>query len=387
MIPAGRHIKLKLFLILLLPCLSVFSDPTQTERKFEQVQIPSSWKSTIHDVDVAASSIRRGTTAVIAYSPGGRPIYQVAYGEKRDFHRQANYQSATGANDPRFFANKPEGTPPVVMILGPVHGQEIENVVGTLNLLYVAETGRDYRGKEWTRLKENIDRCRLLVVPLANPDGRARCPYDCFIGVPVDEMTRVGQGTRKDGTLYGWPGAKAVHPMQGDVGFLGAYFDNNGINLMHDDFFNPMSKTTQALFQIAREEAPDYMLLLHSHENAPAILETSYVPMYCKKVESKFAERLMERYRQAGLPAGSPPMPSVDGETYPPPSFNLTSALHHVCGGVASVFECCHGLQGENAVQATQDQILDIELILFDELLQFAVETPRPEKGIGAAEH
>ena len=31
-----------------------------------------------------------------------------------------------------------------------------------------------------------------------------------------------GQGTRRDGSLYGWPGCKAVHPMTGDVGIFGA---------------------------------------------------------------------------------------------------------------------------------------------------------------------
>lgn len=370
---------------LLVPLWCCYSNPAKTERRFEQAMIPSFWKSTLQDVKDSISSIERGETQVIARTPGGRPVYLVSYGEKRDFHRQANFQSATGARDPKYYANKPEGTPPIVFVLGPPHGQEIENLVGTLNLIRVAETGKDWRGKEWPRLKENIERCRLLIVPLANPDGRARCPYDSFIGIPEDEMTRVGQGTRKDGTLYGWPGAKAVHPMKGDVGFLGAYFDDKGINLMHDDFFDPMSNVTKALLKTAREEAPDYILNMHSHENAPAVLETDFVPRYCKEIEAQFADRLMKRYRQEGLPAGSPPTPSIDGETYPPPSFNLSSALHHTCGGVSFVFECCHGLVGKNAAKATHNQILDIQLILFDELLQFAVEAPRPEMAMDAA--
>jgi hypothetical protein len=86
----------------------------------------------------------------------------------------------------------------------------------------------------------------------------------------------------------------------------------------------------------------------------------------------------MERYREAGLPAGKAPEPSEDGESYPPPSFNLTSALHHVCGGLSMLFECPHGLQESQYLQVSHDQILDLELILYEELLAFAVETPRP---------
>jgi hypothetical protein len=216
-------------------------------------------------------------------------------------------------------------------------------------------------------------------VPLSNPDGRARCPYDSFVGIPVEEMTRVGQGTRKNGSLYGWPAAKQRHPMKGDVGLLGAYFNDDGINLMHDEFFAPMAEETQALLDVARKEAPDYIINLHSHGSAPMIVRTSYVPRYCKEAEARFAQRLAERYRRAGLPAGEPPVPSEDGVEYPPPSFNLTSALHHVCGTVSMVFECPHGVREDIYPQVTHDQILDIELILFEELLRFALETPRPE--------
>ncbi len=68
--------------------------------------------------------------------------------------------------------------------------------------------------------------------------GVKRCPYDSFVGLPTEIMTKYGQGTRKDGSLYGWPGAKAVHPMKGDVKILGAYFNDDGINPMHDDCFS-----------------------------------------------------------------------------------------------------------------------------------------------------
>lgn len=363
-----------------------FTGPTDTvgvaalERRFVQTKLPPFWKGRVEDVEEAVANVKRGEARVIARSPGERPMQLVAYGPKTAFDRQANYGSAVAAGDPGFYARKPDGTPPIVFIIGPPHGQETEGIVGLVNLLAVAERGKDLREKEWPQLKESLDRCRLLIVPLSNPDGRARCPYDSFAGLPVEEMTRVGQGTRKDGSLYGWPGAKRVHPMKGDVGLLGAYFNDDGINLMHDDFFEPMAEETKALLRVAREEAPDYIVNLHSHASPPMMVPTSYVPRYCKEIEARFAERLMERYRKAGLPAAKPPVPSEDGRDYPPPSFNLTSALHHVCGGVSMVFECPHGVKETRYPQVTHEQILDIELILFEELLRFALETPRPQK-------
>src|SRR5262249_60026180 len=173
------------------------------------------------------------------------------------------------------------GTRPVVLLIGPPHGQEMEGIVGLVNLLRVAETGKDWRGREWTQLRANLDRWRALIVALSNPDGRARCRYDSFVGIPVDEMTRIGQGTRPDGTNWGWPGVKQRHPMRADGGCLGAYFNDDGINLMHDEFSVPMAAETRALLRLAREEAPDYILNLHSHGVLPEILPTAYVPRTC----------------------------------------------------------------------------------------------------------
>ena len=139
-------------------------------------EAPVFWKGRVADIEAAVGAVKRGKTEIIARSPGGRPVYLAGYGVRADFQRQANYGSAVAAGDPGFYARKPAGSPPVVYIVGPVHGQEVEGMVGLVNLLRVAETGKDLRGKEWPRLRENFDRCRVLIVPLGNPDGRARCP-------------------------------------------------------------------------------------------------------------------------------------------------------------------------------------------------------------------
>ena len=342
----------------------------------QPTNLPDFWKSTLDDIDAEIAAVKKGEAQVIATSPGGLPVYLVAYGEKDNFESQANYNSAVAARNLAAYARK-DSLKPVVFFLGPVHGQEIENIVGMVNLLHVLETGQDYRGKAWPGLVNKARQCRILIIPCGNPDGRRRCPYDSFVGLPTKTMTKYGQGTRKDGSLYGWPGAKAVHPMQGDVGILGAYFNDNGINPMHDDFFAPMAKETKAILHVARTEAPDMVVSLHSHENKPVILQASYEPMFMKKRITELSENVRARFEAENLPYGSIQQPQLEDETFPPRKyFNLTSALHHICGAMAFTFECSHGSVSENMPnpELTHKDILDVQLNLFDVMLDYALE-------------
>jgi len=340
------------------------------------MEVPSFWKGRVEDVKEGVDAVSKGKVEVIAKSPGGRKIYLVSYGERDDFESQANYNSACGARNPVYYAHKTGKTKPVIFFLGPVHGQETEGIAGLVNLIHIAETGKDLRGKAWEDLAENISKCRVLIMPCGNPDGRARCPLDSFVGESRDTMAHYGQGSSKDGTDYGWPGTKRLHPMKGDVDFLGAYFNDDGINMMHDEFFNPMAEETKAIMRIAQMEAPDYIPVLHSHGNAPAVLQAAYVPRYIKEKIREFSHQLADRYESVGLPKHKLRPPEEDGANFPPPAFNLTSAVHHVCGGMSFTFECPHGLKESVYAQVNHDQILDIQLILYDELLKFALAHP-----------
>ena len=374
---------LKKFLFLLLVfVLSVYSgckaqknggvaDPSNP------TDLPIFWKNSLKDIDNQIEKVNIGQIKTIAVSPGGLPVYSVTYGEKDNLQSRANYNSAVAAGNPAFYARKDKNTKPVVFFLGPVHGQEIENIVGLVNLIQVAETGKDYRGKAWPELKKKIEKCRVIIIPCDNPDGRKRCPYDSFVGLPTKTMTKYGQGTRKDGTLWGWPGAKSVHPMQGDVDILGAYFNDNGINPMHDDFFAPMSEETRAILDIARSEAPDMTVSLHSHENLPVVLQSSYVPMFMKKRITDFSKQVKKRYEDENLPYGRIVEPFIEDEQAPVRKyFNLTSALFHISGTMSFTFECCHGSVSERRPkpQVDHESILDIELLLFDEMLNYVLE-------------
>lgn len=340
--------------------------------------LPTFWKSQLTDVDAAVKQVKKGAVSTLTRSAGKRDIPLVAYGTRPDRKSQANYNSACGGIDPASYARKDGTQAPVVLLLGPVHGGELEGIVGLVNLLQVAETGRDCRGQAWKELAENLARCRVLIVPTGNPDGRARCPFDSWVGQELSTCERVEMGVKPDGQSYHWPAVKRLHPMRpGSYRVLGTYFNDHGVNLMHDDWFEPMARETRAILQLARDEAPDWIVSLHSHASNPSVEPTAYVPHTIQATIKQFADGLYQRYAAAGLPhRKAAPEPRVDGAGFPPPSFNLCSALHHSCGGVAFVYECCVGVRTAPYPAVTHENILDLQLLLYDELFRYALAHP-----------
>jgi hypothetical protein len=334
---------------------------------------PDFYKATLADIDAELRAMTKGTYRQIAESPGGLPLYAVYYGEKEEFHSQANYNSAVAALNPAFYARKDSTTKPVIFFLGPVHGQESEGLVGLINLIHIAETGKDYRGRDWPQIQRYFDQFRVIIIPHGNPDGRRRSPYDTFVGLPEDIMTKYGQGTKLDGSPWRWPHAKALHPMRGNVEILGAYYNDNGINMMHDDFFDPMAEETKAIFQIAREEVPDMTVSLHSCSCTPFVIQNSHVPLFMKKRIAEFGEGLNNSFIRKGLPNRGENFSlslADDDPEFPKASFNLVSALHHATGTMSFTFESPHGTIED---KATYENILDIQLTLYQEMFEYVL--------------
>ncbi|WP_166642943.1 M14 family zinc carboxypeptidase [Sunxiuqinia elliptica] len=370
-----KYLSLIVVFLFSIPCFAQLA--LEAEDPPNKKELPYFFKSKIEDIESELNDVKSGKVVQIATSPGNRPVYAVYYGDKDQFDSQANYNSAVAARNPVFYARKSESTKPVIYFLGPVHGHEIEGQVGLLNLIQIAETGKDHRGREWPLLKQAIEKCRVIIVPNGNPDGLVRCPYDSFVGLPGETMTKYGQGTRPDGSLWRWPQAKSLHPMKGEVGILGAYFNDDGINMMHDDFFFPMAKETEAILKIARDEAPDMTVSLHSHNQPPCVLQAAHVPVFMKNRVADFAEKLNSHYKNVGLPYMTYDWLSAnledDPEFPPKKSFNLVSALHHLSGTMSFVFECSHGTINEKdkAPIVSYDGILDVQLHLYEQMFQY----------------
>jgi len=369
-----------IFLCLLLPSLSTCNAEAATPERMTYAQakaripdrrMPDFWIGDVKDLPQRFEHLKLGHMTVAAVTPGGRPMHLIAYGDRENVAHHANFNSAIGAREPAAYMNKAARKKPVVFFIGPVHGHEVEGLTGLVNLVHVMETGEDLLGRSQEKLRRLGNQCRLLIVPAGNPDGTARFEPRMLNGMESIDLRFWGQGTWKDDSMCDWPACKRQHPMTGDnVGFLGCYFNNAGINPMHDEFFAPMGPEAPAFLMIAREEGPDLVVSLHSHESKPAVLRPAYLPAEVQQDIQSLARECYTLMDERDLPHDEPFKVSLEGGKNPE-SFNLTSALYHVSGAGSFTFECPHGIRG--ACQVTPEQILDIQLTLYEAMLQHEI--------------
>ncbi|NMA95315.1 MAG: hypothetical protein GX974_04675 [Clostridiales bacterium] len=342
------------------------------ERGGVNMTMPIYWKNSLNDIESIVGSVAKGRANLLCHSAGGRDVYLVEYGKKNNINRMANYSSATGAKDPKRYADKSgENYVPTVLLVGAIHGGEMEGIVGILNLISLMETEVDLAGIPNHELLDATRDINLILIPCLNPDGRARVPFDSFVGKDLKTARHYFQGTWKDGSLCDWPDCKAIHPILGHVDFLGSYFNDDGINFMHDNFFAPMAKETRALFDVCDEWVPDITILLHGGSNtSPCLLQPRYVPVYMNNIVYDLSTNIKKAADKKGYidMFRIIDVPTDRGE-YPPVSFNLTSACSHVNGEVCITFESNQGLAEDN--RHTPDEIYAAHMILFEETFSF----------------
>ncbi|NQV34210.1 MAG: hypothetical protein HQ515_16065 [Phycisphaeraceae bacterium] len=340
----------------------------QALRRIPDRKIPRFWVGEVTGLSTRLKKLAEGKVRVIATSPGGRPIHLVTYGQKEEVGHKANFNSAVGAREVAAYMDKTERQKPVILFIGPVHGAEVEGLTGLVNFIHIMESGEDLRGRPQVPLRALGERCRLLIIPDGNPDGIARFEPRSLCGMEGVDLRFWGQGTWSDDRFCGWPQSKRQHPMAGDnIGFLGCYFNDKGVNPMHDEFFDPMGPEAPAILKVAAREGPDLAVSLHSHENKPAVLRPAYVTEEVQQDIRLLAERCYGLLAERGLPhAGLFQVKSEGGKN--PSAFNLTSALYHISGTHPLTFECPHGLK--QGCEASFDQILDIQLTLYEAMLR-----------------
>jgi hypothetical protein len=335
-------------------------------------QIPEFWMGNVKGLPARFAKLAEGKVRTIATSPGGRPVHLIEYGRAEKLESKANFNSAIGGREPSAYMDKTARERPVILFVGPVHGAEVEGLTGLVNLVNIMETARDLRGRNHAELRVLGRQCRLLIIPDGNPDGIARFGPRSLCGMTPNDLKFWGQGTWSDDTFCGWPQSKRQHPMVGDnAGFLGCYFNDNGVNPMHDEFFDPMGPEAPAILKVAREQGPDLAVSLHSHASNPALLRPAYVTTEIQEDVRALAQRCYELLADRGLPHGSPFTVKSEGGKNPSP-FNLISAMYHVSGASSFTFECPHGLT--EGCQVNFEQILDIQLTLYEAMIRHEID-------------
>ncbi len=341
-------------------------------------KIPKFYKTSLFDIENILKSAKKANVSQLCLSAGGRPVYIAGYGKQNTFNRTANLSSALGGKNKKCFADKssPDYVP-TLLLVGCIHGGEFEGTAALLNLISIIENGCDLAGKEFLELKALCEKINLLIIPCINPDGRSHIPFDSFVGKSFYDLRYYNQGTWKDGTLCGWPECKQKHPIKDYVDYLGGYFNDDGVNLMHDNFFGEKATENQALFDVCEQYVPDFTVLLHGGTNTRnCILGPAYAPQQIKQSVADFEQLLKKNCNEKELDLYTPNVNFDYGESRDlPVSFNLPSALTQLIGEPCVTYESNQGLTDDpNGRGYSYDEIYNHHLILFKTLIKFITQ-------------
>ncbi|MBN2451381.1 MAG: heparinase II/III family protein, partial [Lentisphaeria bacterium] len=163
--------------------------------RIPQRTLPGFWVGSPEAMSRVLEGIRRGTVEELAATPGGRRLVSVSYGPAPALQR-ANFNSAVGGRDASAYADRKSREHPVVLFVGPVHGHETEGLTGLCSLIQILETGKDLAGREQAELADLAGKCRVVIVPVGNPDGLARFEPQSLHNMTRTDLRFWGQGTR-----------------------------------------------------------------------------------------------------------------------------------------------------------------------------------------------
>lgn len=345
-------------------------------------KIPDYWKSTADDIVNMANKFNSDEVEIACLSAGGRPIYLFRRGSFDRTERTANVSSALGSTDIRCYVDRnSKDRRPVLFLVGGVHGAEFEGTVMLMNLLKLMNDGTDFCGNTYPELSEMIKKIDLMIIPCANPDGRSHIPFDSMVDRTFGELRYYNQGTWKDGTLCNWPDCKKVHPIKDAVEYLGGYFNDDGINMMHDNFFGDKAAETKLLLDLAEQYAPDFTVLYHGCADAKGqIFPPTYAPSAVRnkirELDKTFIERCKSENFSTVIEMCDQPQVFKEGDTE---SFNLVSALCHVCCGPCITYESFQGLRKHDDtpienVEKLYDELYRQHMILVEEICRLVLK-------------
>ena len=324
---------------------------------------PEFWVTRLDQIEENLKGFEKWDVREICPSAGGRPLWAATWGPKKEIDRTSNLSASMGGGHPESFWGE-DIAHQCLMVVAGVHGAETEGMGAAVHFMHVIENGRDLRGREWPEITKHAQGMRLVVVPVANPDGRARVTVASMIGMETKQFVYWAQGAWKSGENIGYPACKRYQPLDPDgVGFLGGYPNDDGYNIMHDATPGDIrTAEAQAIIELALDEAPDCILNVHSHGMGPNLLGNPVrLPGYQER-QKGMSERIVRIQEQHGLR----PVPYRYGAGY-----NMNSALHFGCGAVAVTFEGPHGLASN---PYTYEEILDCHLTALEGVLGYGAE-------------
>jgi hypothetical protein len=321
------------------------------------------WLTHVREIEAFAKTLKKGQVAELCKSAGGRPVYSISFGDRPAICRTANYASAVASDKPAAYFGDTNGRTRSIVLIGAVHGMEVENTMGLVNLANVIEAGSDLAGNARDAIADAASRLRIVIVPLACPDGRERQPREDLIGCSAEDQRLYCQGRYPDGTLMTHPDCKRLHPMPLDCKWLGGYFNDDGVNIQADcEFSGFLAEETRALCRLVAAEAPEAVANMHSHSTGPVMFYTDTPFATAVDVRrAQVSEVCYRRLAEKGLRPLSPyRYRSSEGH------FALDGMFHYLSGCLPIVCESPHGVA---SLPFTREEILEVQMTFYEVFL------------------
>ena len=343
------------------------------KRFVDTSKAPAWWVSTPEAAEKLMRKLKGVATFELGRSAGGRAIIGGAWGphEKLPGQTSRSLSAAIAGGSPAAFYGQGRRKRQSFMHLGAVHAMEFEGSVAALNMLNVAVTGRDLRGKPWPRLAKAARQLRLVIIPFYNIGGRQRfawCKHS--VGLDSAEYGRISLGIKKNALPLKWPDFKRhypVNPAEYDV--LGATFNDNGYNLVYDHgMAEEPQPETSALLKFLREEKPDCVMCAHA--NRGSLVESapySSVPLRFRRRNAQFSGVVSQRCLLENFKINALSEADDRGEAFH--AFYQSDMIYHACGALPVIVEFPRGYKNTENF----DELLDIGLCVFEEIFALAV--------------
>lgn len=313
-------------------------------------------------------------TIEISRSADGYPIFAYVFGKHEVLKEKTSesLSSAIAGGSPSAFYGKGKKKRQSFVFLGAAHGIEIEGSVAALNLLNIALTGKDLRGKKWPVLFELCKQLRLVIIPFFNIEGRQRfnwCKHTIGIDNP-EYNVRIALGITKDGETFTWPEFKKYWPVPvNNMKILGSTFNNKGYNLVYDHGFNgKFQPETAGLIRFLKTEMPDCVLCSHSNTGSLVEAPSKFIPERFKHRIVQMIGTVSRRCIKEGFEVNTL-IEAADVPDYCK-NFYQTDLIYHCCGALPVIVEFPRGIKRAESF----DQILDIGLCVFEEILFLGVK-------------
>ena len=363
----------------------------------EAGNIPPFWITTVDEVnDYIKKNVHKGTYSVVGKSAGGRDILAVFYGNPREGTGTTTLSGSMAINSIEAYRGK-DFQKTVYLGMAGVHGFELEGIMGIINLIAILETGQDLNGKKWPEIeamRDSLD--RIILLPLVNPDGRARVPIrmESYKGYAPDANLvheYLNTGGKEGGKIIGWPDVKKYIPMDfSKFEFPGGYPNDNGVNIMHDDFLGKVQPETSMLLQLTAKEKPDLIMNMHTGVGRndyfihvlPNDCEDALLPVWQALYATVITKLTQEKLQKNDdfLTKQNASLPIKSDIRSKKTAYNLNTALNFNCGALSVLIEApSHGYSGiyddGEPVRQTPEKLLEAELIVHREAMRFLHHT------------